>query len=270
VSKWETPLHVYLRKIGEAPEKQDTRAMRFGRAMEAVIVDEFARETGLGVARYPVATVRHESAPWVYATPDAILENGALLECKTTNDRAAKAIGDAGTDDVPTEWLLQVQQQMACTGADVAHIAALIGGRDLRLYVVERDDDLIDEILFNCDLLWNRHIAPRVPPEPDYSHEDSHALMRRLYARGGGDAINLPSRLSDLIAERQRLKVEYSERERAIKSIDAEIAHEMRDAERGETGDWVVSRVSVRAAEVPAYVRDPYHYFKFKSKEQQQ
>lgn len=48
-SKWSSPLDVWLRKIGEAPEVEETEQMWWGKALEDLIARRFTETTGLAL-----------------------------------------------------------------------------------------------------------------------------------------------------------------------------------------------------------------------------
>lgn len=44
ISKWRTPMHVYLEKLGETPEEQMGEAAEWGTRLEPLVADKFASE----------------------------------------------------------------------------------------------------------------------------------------------------------------------------------------------------------------------------------
>jgi putative phage-type endonuclease len=84
LSPWATPLDVYLDKIGEGEDVEETEAMYFGTILEGVVADEFSRRTGLKVRRRN-ALLTHPDYPWMIANIDRMVVGGGLLECKTCN-----------------------------------------------------------------------------------------------------------------------------------------------------------------------------------------
>jgi len=60
-----------------------------------------------------------------------ITDSGRLVEIKTA--RSADGWGEAGTDEVPQEYLIQVQHYLAVTALPVADVAVLFGGQEFRL-----------------------------------------------------------------------------------------------------------------------------------------
>ena len=177
ISEWRTPLDVFVAKRAEIAPREPTDAMRLGNLLEPVVQAEFIRRTGMAIVHSPVGLMRHHAYPWVLATPDAILcehrygpsTMDSVGEWKTTTWRQAAKLGEEDTDDIPVDWLCQVQQQMAVTGLLVAHVAALIDGRTLRTYQVESNPDLQLELIEAERELWER-IENNDPPEPTWEH----------------------------------------------------------------------------------------------------
>lgn len=229
VSEYETPRELYHRKRGELPPKEQTEAMRRGHLLEPIIVSEFSRVTGLQIQQYPMGLMQHQDHPIVLATPDAQITEKAGLECKSTNWRLAKRLGQEGTEDVPNEWLCQVQQQMAVTGWERVHVAVWIDRDNFKTFCVERNQTAI-ELLIKYDLeLWARIEAGDPPP-----HEwtaDSRDLMRALYREVHSDSvIRLDERQADLWARRCEFRQEAGRMYKRADALEAEFLAEIGNA----------------------------------------
>lgn len=186
LSRYCTPLELYHRKRGNLPPVQENTAMRLGKALEPVVIQEWCLANGVEPAQYPVPMVRHREHAFVLATPDCILSTGELLECKTSSAwmlkklEAEGELGEQGTDALPAEWLCQAQQQLAVTDLAVCWFAVLVDGRTLREFCVERNRGLIDALIAAEADLWAR-IESGEPPEPDFQHESTPDLIRDLF-----------------------------------------------------------------------------------------
>lgn len=78
------------------------------------------------------------------------------------------------SDEVPDRVLVQTHMQMwcisvtfgvTCKTAEVAVIVPAYRHIDHRIYVVERDDDLMEQLLTVGRRFWNEHVIPRRPPD---------------------------------------------------------------------------------------------------------
>lgn len=161
LSKWSTPLAVYLDKIGEAPAVEDNGPMRWGRYLEPVIRQAYSDETGRNVRVMDM--IRHPTREYMLANIDGFTDDGRLLEIKTA--RTAESWGEVGTDQIPTPYLFQVQHYLEVTGFEFCDVAVLIGGSDFRLYEVGVDPELCRMIVEAEAEFWSR-VQRREPPEP--------------------------------------------------------------------------------------------------------
>lgn len=161
LSKWTTPLQVYLDKIGQAPESEDNAPMKWGRYLEPVIRQAYSDETGRTVRTMDM--IRSPVRPFMLANIDGFTDDGRLLEVKTA--RTGEGWGEPGTDQIPTAYMLQVQHYLEVTGFEFADVAVLIGGSDFRIYEVGVDPELVHLIIEAESEFWRR-VQERDPPPP--------------------------------------------------------------------------------------------------------
>jgi putative phage-type endonuclease len=151
LSPYSSPYALYHQKLGILPPQDDSDMMERGRVLEPFIADKWAqanpRWTALGTGR---ELYRHDSRPWMLATPDRLVHrlahhdgkvNGtyvlpeAVLECKV--DGGSDQWGEEGTDEVPVHYRCQVIWQMDVMGVSRAHVACLDPARwKVREYLV--------------------------------------------------------------------------------------------------------------------------------------
>jgi putative phage-type endonuclease len=174
LSKWKTPYSVWLDKTGQAADTEDNEAMKWGRLLEAPIRQEYAERTGR-VVLMPDEMLRHPRHDFMLANLDGMTDDGRVVEIKTA--RAATGWGEAGSDQVPQDYMFQVQHYMAVTGFKVADIAVLIGGSDFRLYEVPADAELQD-MMIDAEADFWRRVQENDPPEP-VSYADALARWGR-------------------------------------------------------------------------------------------
>lgn len=175
VSPYETALAVYLRKVGAGEPIVESEAMAWGTRLEPAIAEEYSRRTGFSFTAAQVC-VGSPTHFFMLATLDRVRSDGRVVELKTVGHRSAAQWGEAGTDEIPAHYLVQVTHQMICTGTEVADVAALIGGQELRIYTVPRDDDIADRIISLEAEFWRR-VTDRDPPPVDHGR-DGPALAR--------------------------------------------------------------------------------------------
>ncbi len=181
IDPWRTPLHVYLAVIGEMPETDETELMRFGKLMEDPIATLIEERTGFPVHEVPDQFV-HPDYEFIRGRIDRQFDVSHGIEIKNVGRGGAKHWGPAGdVTGVAEHYLPQVYTYMRLANYDRMTVAAYFGGADLRLYEVERDDDVSDAIINEAVEFWFKHVVPRVPPDPDFSRQDTLDLAKSLF-----------------------------------------------------------------------------------------
>ncbi len=156
LSKYKTPYQVWADKVGMLPAIEETAPMRWGNYLEPAIRQAYCDETGREVLQGEMTRKDFQ-----IANLDGWTQCGRVVEIKTA--RSSDGWGEAGTDQVPMDYLMQVQHYMMVTGYAVADIAVLIGGSDFRLYEVPADGELHGMMLEAQTALWKR-VLDHNPP----------------------------------------------------------------------------------------------------------
>lgn len=170
LSPYKTPYEVWLDKTGQS-EPEDlsaNRRVKWGIRLEDSIADGYAEETGRQVRRVN-RILRHPEYPFILANIDReIVGAKAGLECKNVGDDVARFSGQWGpsyTDQCSQPFHIQCQHYMLVTGKPWWELAALIGGNDLRIYPIMRDDAVIEMLLSVYIAFWNENVLKRVAPD---------------------------------------------------------------------------------------------------------
>src|SRR5690606_17643309 len=98
------------------------------------------------------------------------------------------------------QYIVQVQHYMAVTGAKAWWLAVLIGGQRFVHKRIERDDELIQQLIEIERDFWENHVLANVPPELDGSPASTE-LVKRMYPQATLPTIDLPSQASELIEQ---------------------------------------------------------------------
>jgi len=104
-------------------------------------------------------------------------------------------VGEEFTDEVPEHYLIQTQHYMSVTGYEVADLAVLIGGNTYRQYTIERNENLITNLIMIEADFWDR-IKKGTPPEIDYLAPSTYDMLKRLYPGTNGETIELAPELA--------------------------------------------------------------------------
>lgn len=235
LSPWSTPLEIFLRKTGQLAEKPETDAMRMGHLLEPVIWTRFAELTAIPVVKRPVGLIRHRTHEFMLATPDALLEPDEGLqvgESKSTTWRRAAELGDA-PEDVPMDWLIQVQQQLAVTELEVGRVAVLLDGRTLINFRIERNQNLIDSLIEAETEFWER-VQNNDPPPPDFQHASMPKLIKELFGNVSEHrVVDLSPEAVAALDAAQVLKLRIKELEEELDRTESIYKFEMGDAPIG-------------------------------------
>lgn len=237
------PLKVYLDKTGQLPEQHNDE-MDMGLMLEDVVARLYERRTGHPLVK-PSRPYQRIGYPFMTSNPDRIGMYGEPVELKTAGDLTGWGAPD--TDEIPEEYILQVQQQMACLNARQAHVAALIRLADFRVYTVPRNDALIERLTTIEGDLWNR-IINRYPPAPDWSHPETPKLVALLHRPCDGVMIDLDCR--NLLDDYEQLGADISRDTKAREEIKARIVEAMGNASQATLPDGRV--IKRKMSHVPA------------------
>ena len=166
LNPYRTAIQVYYDKTTTEIQQTDNEAMRQGRDLEDYVARRFMEATGKKVRRAN-AMYYHEDHPFMLADVDRmIVGENAGLECKT----ASPYMEDKWKDgNVPVHYLIQCHHYMAVCGADAWYIAALILGRGFVYYRIDRDEELISNLIQIETDFWEEHVLKKVLPAPDGS-----------------------------------------------------------------------------------------------------
>lgn len=224
VNPYMSALDLYNDKLGITPPKDlsDNQAVHFGNVLEDVVAQEYTRRTGIKVRRRN-AQFAHAKYPWMLANIDRdVVGEPMLLECKTAGAYFKKdEWGASGTDQVPMHYYIQCAHYMCVMGYERADLAVLIGGRDFRIYHIEKDSELEEMLIEKEANFWNNHVLKQVPPEPATKSD-----IEQLYGTDDGTSIEANMgvetsviELNAVKEEIKRLKAEQDRLETDIKGF---------------------------------------------------
>jgi putative phage-type endonuclease len=183
LSKWKKAIHVYLEKIGEAPQEELSEAAEWGILQEPLIADKFARNHPEWAITEQKAIYINPEFPWALGNLDRMVicpvRGRGILEIKTASEYL-KAQWDNG--NIPDYYYVQLQWYFFVTGLEWGYFATLIGGNKYREYEVYRDDELIEQLVRLANVFWDQHVMPRQAPALDGSDACSN-LLNQLYPK---------------------------------------------------------------------------------------
>lgn len=180
LNPWQAPIQIFQTLV-EGLEVPDNPAMKWGRILEGPIRQEYADKLGERVIVRREPFFRDD---WKRASPDGlVVDEGDRpkwgLEVKTADEHLVDEWGEAGSDEVPIQYVAQTAWSMHVLDLPRWDVAALIGGHDFRIYRLERNLEFERDLVERVEEFWQRYVVPRVPPPVDASDAYRDYLTRR-------------------------------------------------------------------------------------------
>jgi len=220
VSPWGDIRTLFAEKVGWAAPVIETRPMKFGIALEAVVATAYSEKTGRKVRRVR-RMLRHRELPWMLASLDrVVIGEMRLVEIKTARF-ASDEWGADGSDEVPDHVRIQVEHQMAVTGYEVADVVVLFAGSDLRTYTIERDADIQADLLGMETAFWSAVQAKSLPP-------DLTDLGPRPVPLREGE-VEASDTITALVAQLRGVRTNFDQVEAVKKELEHSLRHELID-----------------------------------------
>lgn len=191
VDPYRNAIDVWAEKVHGVDDFKSEPAV-LGDALESSCIDLAMRElssTGFRVSRANSFRVCAGSKigvnldAWLYR--DDSSAEILPLECKTAGivnpwSDALGAWGEAGTDEIPERYILQLHAQMMAVGASASYLSAIVAGRGHLLYHVRLNDDLASAVIEAVADFWD-HVERGVAP--DEGAPMSEDVLKRLVRR---------------------------------------------------------------------------------------
>lgn len=203
VDPYKTSLQLYLEKKGLWDEQVDNLHTRFGKHNEEFIAQEYSLLTGNTLQ--PVAIKVHPQYPYLVAHIDRIiLADGkapGIFEAKTSafgkryHSFQHEQLQLEQMRNVPIEYYVQCQYYMALTGYAYCHLVVLIGGREIKVYELEANQDWQKNILLEATNFWENYILKNVQPKPQIDHTTTLALLKKIHGDIQDTTIELSSNI---------------------------------------------------------------------------
>lgn len=159
-------LDVWSDKVGDVDLDSDAagEAALWGNLLEDPVAREWAARNGVTVQR--IGTLAHVDRRHLICDLDRKVigcpdHTRCALEVKTRSAYTADQWKDGA---LPEKVEAQVMHQLAVTGYDAVHVAALIGGQRLIERVVLPDPDYIGDLFTIADAFWTDNVVAGVPP----------------------------------------------------------------------------------------------------------
>lgn len=234
VDSYRNAADVYYSKLGALDDNDDTNeAAKAGNYLEPAILAWASDELGVSIRR----NQRRVQGVFAANIDAMIVGRPEALEAKTTGLYNkmffGEEWGEEDTAEVPPRVLIQTHHQMYVADLERVWVPALINGRGLQMFRIERDNDLIKRIEEVGVSFWNDHVMKGIPPTVVPSMETLKRVMR------------VPEKVAaitpEALARYQAAKEAAKVAEAAAKAAQAALIAELGDAEQGECEAGIVT-----------------------------
>ena len=234
---------VWTDKTSDTIEDSDNEAMRQGRDLEAYVAQRFTEETGLKV-RNVNFICQNEEHPILLADFDRlVVGENAGLECKTVSPYSADRWIDG---QIPPWYEMQVQHYLAVSGYDRWYIAALVFGKEFIVRCIERDEDMIKNLIIIEERFWNENVLKKTMPDPDGTKRCSEQIAE-MFLHSNKDKSVVLNGYKQILDRRSEIDDLIKKLETEKDMIDQKIKLEMEDAAYAMADGYKVSWVSSEA-----------------------
>jgi putative phage-type endonuclease len=280
MSKFSSPLSVWMEKTGRAESDVDNMFTRAGNHLEEPIAKWFAEDTKSHVtmardwAAGEFVVCPSANAKWCRATPDAFIDldlagHGSMVEdtlmsadanvgdghrvglLEIKNTSAWKA--DDWVTGPPPHVYAQVQWQMHCSGCEWAIVAVLIGGNDMRWFPVVKDEEMQEVMRAKASAFWHENVECDVAPEP-IGEVDKEYLSQLYPEEEVGGVISLPAEVADWDDEITGAEAEIKRLKSIVATAKAKICGKMGRASEGVLPDG--TKYTYKTMKKKGYVRE--------------
>lgn len=176
--KKSSPYSLWALKTGAwRPDRKEAFELDFGHDIEPLIATYWEREAGMkSVNMGDFAVFRDERWPWMFCTPDILAENEeglGVVQMKA----ASHATAHEWRNGPPLKYIIQVQHEMAVTGAKWGHLAVLFGSPSwqFKIFPIARVESFQEELIERTRQFW-KLVEEQEPPDADTCEDARKAL----------------------------------------------------------------------------------------------
>lgn len=243
VSRWKTPLQLWAEKTGEVEPKDlsDVEAVQLGIELEDFCAKKFEKVTGMAVRRSP-QRYTYKMYPYMACQVDRLVTGtDELLEVKTCSAWKEK---EWQGEDIPVEYVLQVQWQLMVTGRSVGHICVLIGGQKFIYKKIDADQAMFDQMKEAAILFWNM-VQTHTPP---VTEAGDNAFMVELYPNAGDQIKEATTDITAAVALLQQTKAQIIDLQAIKDEIEAKLKAVIGSGVGILTPDFTVKWINVKGS----------------------
>ena len=182
-----SPYRLWAEKTNKIPEFTGNLATEVGTYLEEFVAKKFEAETGKKVRRTNQSII-NDTYPFAIANIDRVVcGESSGLEIKTTSELNLKKFKSG---EYPYNYYCQCVHYLAVTGAQRWYLAVLIGNREFRWFVIDRDEEEIDALM-DAERKFFELIKNDVPPAVDGTKSTSDVINAIYGGRKKDESIDI-------------------------------------------------------------------------------
>ncbi|ATH61365.1 hypothetical protein BJD96_07875 [Staphylococcus nepalensis] len=240
MNNYESPFTLWQKKLWADDYEEDISdkiQVKFGHYNEQFVAKLFEETTGKKVRKHN-KMMYHKDYDFISANVDrVVVGENALLECKTTSEFMKDKWKDG---NVPASYMAQCYHYMAVTGVDVAYIAVLFGNSEFHYEPIERDEEIINDII-NAEVeFWNEYIVKGQRPPVDDSEVTSKAL-NEFWKNTQPQVVNFDEEKTALFKSILSIKKQQKDLDKQLKGHQNKLKELLGENEFGEVSDYKAS-----------------------------
>lgn len=228
LNAYTSPYSLWAEKTGRVPGFAGNLATEVGTFLEEFVAQKFAQETGKKVRKCNQSFLNSDY-PFAIANIDReIIGEDAGLEVKTTDSLNLKKFKGG---EYPANYYCQCVHYMAVTGKKRWYLAVLIGNKEFKWFVIERDEAEIAALMTAEAEFWEG-VKTDTPPTIDGAQATTEAI-KTIYAESDDSVCDLTpfsANLRQYIALKNQIK--------ELEALAEEAANKVRQF-MGESGGGV-------------------------------
>ncbi|MDK9867840.1 YqaJ viral recombinase family nuclease [Staphylococcus equorum] len=240
MNNYQSPFTLWQKKLCADNYEEDISdkiQVKFGHYNEQFVAKLFEEKTGKKLRKHN-KMMYHKDYDFISANVDrVVIGENALLECKTTSEFLKDKWKDG---NVPESYMAQCYHYMAVTGVDVVYIAVLFGNSEFHYETIERDEEVINDII-NAEVeFWNEYIVKGQRPPADDSEITSKAL-NNFWKETKNDVVNFDEEKTALFKGILAIKEQQKELDKQLKGHQNQLKELLGENEFGEVSEYKAS-----------------------------
>lgn len=241
LNPYSSALDVYYNKTSESIEMDnfDNEAMRMGRDLEAYVAERFCEETGFKIRRSN-NMYAHKKYPFMIADVDRLIvgqDKVIGLECKTASPYSSDKWKDG---NIPAHYLAQCYHYMAVLDADCWYLAVVIYCKEFKWIKIERDEEIINNLIQIEKNFWENNVLAGVLPDPDGS-DAANEFINSYFGNSKADSSVPLLGFDEKLERRDEINELIDKLTMEKQQIEQEVKLYMQDNEFAENEHYKVS-----------------------------